>query len=249
MIPRRAWSLPDPLASSLPPVVDAESATSAAYLATAAEPTDGIVGWVTRVMETLGGPGAGLAIALENLFPPLPSEVILPLAGFTASRGDMSLVGAILWTTLGSVAGALVLYALGALLGRERTRAIAAKLPLVKVSDLDTAEEWFARHGMKTVFLGRMVPIFRSLISIPAGIERMSMPTFLVFTALGSLIWNASLVLTGYLLGESWHVVESYVSTFSKAVAVLVVLAILAFVGSRLVRSRVSRGRDHSDSG
>src|ERR671914_2269481 len=94
----------------------------------------GISGWAIRIMETLGAPGAGLAVALENLFPPIPSEVILPLAGFTASQGEMSLVGAIAWTTLGSVLGALALYYIGAALGRDRIRAIAAKLPLVKVA-------------------------------------------------------------------------------------------------------------------
>ena len=153
-----------------------------------ADQPDGIVGWVTDLMEALGAPGAGLAVALENLFPPIPSEVILPLAGFTASRGGMSLLAAILWTTVGSVVGALALYAVGAALGRERIRAVAARLPLVKVSDLDRTEAWFARHGVKAVFLGRMIPIFRSLISVPAGVERMSVGLFLAFTALGSLI-------------------------------------------------------------
>src|SRR3954451_219353 len=103
----------------------------------AQEPTSGVAGWATDLMEKLGAPGAGLAIALENLFPPLPSEVILPLAGFTASRGEMSLVAALFWTTAGSVTGALALYWVGALLGRERTVAIAARLPLVKTEDIE----------------------------------------------------------------------------------------------------------------
>src|SRR5688572_15338895 len=106
-----------------------------------------VVTWVTDLMESLGAPGAGIAIALENLFPPLPSELFLPLAGFTASQGKMNLFAAILWTTTGSVAGALALYYLGALLGRDRIRAVAQRLPLVKVSDVDRTEEWFARHG------------------------------------------------------------------------------------------------------
>ena len=96
-------------------------------------------------------------MALENLFPPIPSEVILPLAGFTASQGDMSLAAAIAWTTFGSVAGAVVLYWIGALIGRERVRAIAAWLPLIKVSDIDRTEAWFGRHGRKTVFLGSLI--------------------------------------------------------------------------------------------
>ena len=197
-----------------------------------------IVAWVTELMTAFGAPGAGLAIALENLFPPLPSEVFLPLAGFTASKGGMNLFAAIAWTTAGSVAGALALYYLGALLGRDRIRAIAAKLPLVNVSDVDRTEEWFAKHGTKAVFFGRMVPIFRSLISIPAGIERMPLPTFLGLTALGSLIWNTALIMAGYLLGENWHLVEDYLGIVSKIVLALTALAVGWFVVSRLRRTR-----------
>lgn len=196
------------------------------------------VNWVVDLMETFGAPGAGLAIALENLFPPLPSEVFLPLAGFTASRGGMSLVAAILWTTAGSVAGALVLYWVGALLGRDRVRAIASKMPLIKVSDVDKTEDWFEKHGRATVFFGRMVPIFRSLISVPAGVERMPLPGFLALTAAGSAIWNSALILAGYFLGENWHVVERYLGVASKVVLGAVALAVVWFVVSRLVKDR-----------
>ncbi|GGK88664.1 hypothetical protein Sme01_01830 [Sphaerisporangium melleum] len=199
---------------------------------------DGVAGWAIGMMERLGAPGAGLAIALENLFPPLPSEVILPLAGFTASKGDMSLLEALLWTTLGSVVGALALYGVGAALGRERTVAIAARLPLVKVEDIEKAEAWFARHGAKTVFFGRMIPIFRSLISVPAGVERMPLTTFVTFTSLGSLIWNSVFVLAGYQLGEKWSLVERYAGVMSKFVIVVVVLALVAFAVKRLAESR-----------
>ncbi|OPG12978.1 DedA family protein [Microbispora sp. GKU 823] len=202
----------------------------------------GIAGWAMELTERLGAPGAGVAIALENLFPPLPSEVILPLAGFTAARGDMSLVAALLWTTAGSVVGALALYCVGALLGRERTVAIATRLPLVKIPDIEKAEAWFARHGVKTVFFGRMIPIFRSLISVPAGVERMPLGTFLLFTTLGSLIWNTVFVLAGYLLGENWHLVEEYMGIVSKVVAAAVVLVVVRFVAVRL-RERRGQGR------
>ncbi|MEV0644147.1 DedA family protein [Phytomonospora sp. NPDC050363] len=185
-------------------------------------------------METLGGPGAGLAIALENLFPPLPSELILPLAGFTASRGDMTLFEALFWTTLGSVVGAVALYLIGAALGRDRVRAIAAKLPLVKLSDVDRTEAWFDRHGRKAVFFGRMIPIFRSLISIPAGVSGMSLPAFLLYTTAGSLIWNSALVLSGYYLGEKWHIVESYVGVLSKVILGAVLVAVVWWIVKRL---------------
>ncbi|WP_326822493.1 DedA family protein [Streptosporangium sp. NBC_01756] len=204
----------------------------------------GIAGWAIDLMEILGAPGAGVAIALENLFPPLPSEVILPLAGFTANKGNMTLFDAILWTTLGSVVGALALYGIGALLGRERVVAIAGKLPLISVSDIEKTEAWFARHGRKTVFFGRMIPIFRSLISIPAGVERMPVGVFTLLTALGSLIWNTIFVMAGYLLGENWSLVEDYAGILSKAVLGVVALAVVTFVVVRLKDRR--KGRHHA---
>jgi membrane protein DedA with SNARE-associated domain len=203
----------------------------------------GISGWAIRIMETLGAPGAGLAVALENLFPPIPSEVILPLAGFTASQGDMSLAAAIAWTTFGSVAGAVVLYWIGALIGRERIRAIAARLPLIKVSDIDRTEAWFGRHGRKTVFFGRMVPLFRSFVSIPAGVERMPMASFLLLTTLGSLIWNTLFVMAGYILGENRQVIEDYAGAYQNLVLAVGFLAVVGFVVVRLIAARRNRQR------
>ncbi|MEV7171221.1 DedA family protein [Streptomyces sp. NPDC093224] len=198
------------------------------------EPAGGFAGWATDLVDTMGGPGAGLAIALENLFPPLPSEVILPMTGFAAGQGVLSLASALFWTTLGSVAGALALYWLGALFGRERMHAIWARLPLVKASDLVRTEEWFVKHGTKAVFLGRMVPIFRSLVSVPAGVERMPLPVFLMLTTLGSLIWNGVLVMAGYWLGDRWELVEGYVGVLSKVVLALVAVALVAYLAVRL---------------
>ena len=205
-----------------------------------AEPT-GFTGWVVGVMEALGSPGAGLIIALENLFPPIPSEVILPLAGFAASRGDMSIGGAILWTTIGSLVGALALYGLGAKLGRHRTRSIAARMPLVKLSDVDRTEAWFARHGVKAVFFGRMIPLFRSFISLPAGVDRMPLSTFVLFTTLGSALWNTVFVVAGFYLGENWHLVEQYAGVLSKAVLIAAGLAVAYFITTRVLRNRRER--------
>ena len=198
------------------------------------EPTGGVAGWAIDLMERMGAPGAGLAVALENLFPPLPSEVILPLAGFAASRGDLGLVSAIVFTTLGSIVGALALYGVGAGLGRGRTRAIAEKLPLVKVRDIDKAEDWFDRHGPKAVLIGRLVPVVRSLISVPAGVERMSVALFLPLTAIGSLVWNSLLIVAGYQLGERWHVVESSVGVFQELVIAGAVAAVVWFVAVKI---------------
>ncbi|MEJ8656999.1 MULTISPECIES: DedA family protein [Streptomyces] len=193
-------------------------------------------GWINSLMDTLGAPGAGIAVALENLFPPLPSEVILPLAGFAAATGRMDLLDAVLWTTLGSVVGALALYGVGALLGRDRTVAIAARLPLVKATDIERTEAWFARHGTKAVFFGRMIPVFRSLISVPAGIERMPLPVFLGLTTLGSGLWNTAFVLAGYALGDNWSEVTGYVDAYAKVVLASALAAIVLFVTLRLLR-------------
>jgi membrane protein DedA with SNARE-associated domain len=201
----------------------------------------GVADWAVAMMETIGAPGAGLAIALENLFPPLPSEVILPLAGFTASRGDFTLFEALFWTTAGSVIGAYLLYLLGVLLGRNRMRRLVARVPLVDLEDVDSVEAWFNRHGYKAVFFGRMVPIFRSLVSIPAGIERMPVWTFLGLTLAGSLIWNTIFVLSGYYLGENWHLVEQYADIFQKLVIAAVVLVLAFFIVSKVRKVRRKR--------
>ncbi len=198
----------------------------------------GVAGWAVDVMETIGAPGAGLLVGLENLFPPLPSEVILPLAGFTASRGDFTLFEAIFWTTLGSILGAWALYGIGAWLGRERMYKVVKVVPLVDVEDVEKVEAWFNRHGYKAVFFGRMIPIFRSLISIPAGIERMHIWRFLLLTTAGSLIWNTIFVLAGFYLGENWHLVEGYAGIFQKIVIVVVVLVFVAYVVSKVRKNR-----------
>ncbi|MER7830315.1 DedA family protein [Streptomyces sp. NPDC095602] len=206
-------------------------------------PTDGVAGWAVGLVEALGGPGAGLAIALENLFPPLPSEVILPLTGFAAGQGVLTLASALFWTTMGSVVGAVVLYWIGRVFGRERMHAVWARLPLVKASDLERTEAWFARHGTKAVFLGRMVPLFRSLISVPAGVERMPLPVFVMLTTLGSLIWNSVLVLAGYWLGDQWATVGTYVGVLSKVVLAVAVAALIGYVAVRLRGAK--RARHH----
>ncbi|MCG8925274.1 DedA family protein [Lentzea sp. CC55] len=190
--------------------------------------------WAVSLMESLGGVGAAVVVGLDNLFPPIPSELVLPLAGFSASKGVFSFPAALFWTTLGSVLGAVVVYLAGLLLGRDRTRRLVSRLPLVRVSDFDRTEAWFTRHGTKAVFLGRMVPLFRSFISLPAGVERMNFPKFLVLTTAGSLIWNTVFVSAGYLLGENWHRVESYAGIFQKLVIAAVVVAVALFVVTRL---------------
>lgn len=202
--------------------------------------------WSVELMTLIGPAGAALAIGLENLFPPLPSEVVLPMAGLAAGRGAFTLAEALLWTTAGSVVGAFVLYGLGMWLGMDRLRRIAARMPLMKVEDIDRTVAWFDRHGWAAVFFGRMLPIFRSLISIPAGVVRMPWWKFGLLTAGGSLIWNAIFVLAGYFLGENWHIVEAYSEVLQWFVIAAVVVAAVWFVVTR-VRS-IRRERRQPDA-
>lgn len=192
------------------------------------------------LMEQLGGPGAGLAVALESIFPPIPSEVILPLAGFTASQGRLSLVSAIVWTTVGSLVGALALYALGRRLGEDRLRRAAQRIPLMKVEDLDRTERWFERHGNKAVFFGRMIPVFRSLISIPAGLDEMPLLRFSILTAAGSLVWNSTLILAGFGLGQQWARVQQYAGVLQAVVLVGLGGWLAWFVVRRVRQARAS---------
>lgn len=208
--------------------------TAPAQLLAAPSELTGLSGWVSDVMIALGAPGVGVLVALENLFPPIPSEVILPLAGFLAGRGQMSLVLAVVWATAGSVVGALALYAAGRWLGAARLRRVADRMPLVHVEDVDKSQIWFDRHGGKAVLLGRLVPLVRSLVSIPAGVQRMPLGSFVAYTALGSLLWNAGLIGAGYALGNAWQSVGDYSGYLNNAVLVSLGGAAAWFVVRRL---------------
>ncbi len=205
---------------------------------------DAVLDLVVGLMRTLGAPGVGMATALETVFPPVPSEVVLPLAGYTASEGHYGLVAAIVWATAGSLLGALVLYALGAAWGQERVCATAERIPLLHARDVERAVDWFGRHGRSAIFLGRLVPGVRSFISIPAGIDRMPLVRFTVYTAAGSLLWNSALIVAGYELGAQWHRVEKYVGDVANVVYVVLGLAVAYFVVRRLRRRRKERRAD-----
>lgn len=195
---------------------------------------EAVLDWVVLVMRTAGSPGVGLATALETVFPPVPSELVLPLAGYTASQGHYGLVPAIAWATVGSLVGALLLYWLGAAWGLERICALADRIPLMHAEDVRRAVAWFGRHGRTAVFVGRLVPGVRSLISIPAGVERMPLLRFSVFTTAGSLVWNSALILAGYELGARWTLVEGYVGPASNVVYVLIAIVVVVAAARRL---------------
>ncbi|AKK10676.1 DedA family protein [Corynebacterium uterequi] len=199
---------------------------------------EAIVDKIVHLMEVLGAPGVGIAILLENLFPPIPSEVVLPLAGFTVSQGSLSFVATFIWATIGSVVGALALYGVGAAVGAERLRRIADWMWLVEPSDVDKALHWFDKYGPASVFFGRFIPGVRSLISIPAGIDRMPIWKFSLWTTLGSAGWNLLLIALGVWLGESYTLVEKYVGEYSNVVYVIIALILVAAFVWLLLRAR-----------
>lgn len=195
---------------------------------------DGLAGFMIDLMEALGLVGVAIAVGLDNLFPPIPSEIVLPMAGLAASQGTFTLAGALFATTAGSVIGALAMYWIGRGFGRDRTAWLFSVIPLLRISDLEKTEAWFDKHGAKAVFFGRMVPIFRSIISVPAGVEKMGQIKFLLLTTAGSLIWNSIFVMAGYQLGENWHVIEPYADWFQRLVILAVLLVIGIFVVVRV---------------
>lgn len=193
------------------------------------------------LMELLGGPGTALVIAAEALFPPIPGEVLLPFAGVAAAESGQHVLVPLAWTTLGSVAGGLGVYAVGRLLGLRRTKAVVRRLPLLEERDVDAAMRFFDRWGFPAVAIARFVPMVRTVISIPAGIERMPVWLFALATGVGSGAWNALFVVTGYLFGQAGgEALEGFVRLYSTIVAVIGMLAV-AVVAVRRLRARRER--------
>ncbi len=169
---------------------------------------EALTDWVVGVVETFGYSGVAFLVFVENVFPPIPSELVLALAGFTASRGESNVGGMIAAATTGSLGGALVLYGIAAWLGSERLRSLILRRERVlriTERDLDRAERWFDRWAALGVLVCRCIPLVRSLISVPAGLRRMPVVPFVLLTTVGSLAWNALFVTSGYMLGEQWH--------------------------------------------
>jgi membrane protein DedA with SNARE-associated domain len=196
----------------------------------------GLAGLITDVIAALGPVGVGVLVALETVLPPIPSELILPLSGYLASRGRMSLATVIIGATVGSLVGALVLYGAGAALGRERLRRLAELTPLVEVGDLERAEQWFDRYGGLAVLVGRVVPVVRSLVSVPAGVVAMPLWRFILYTIIGSGVYNLVLVGSGWLLGSRWKTVEQYSNYLNYVIYAAIAVAVGLFVVKRLRR-------------
>ena len=191
----------------------------------------GIIGsitdWLVSIMDAVGGIGVSLAIALESIFPPIPSEVILPLAGFTAARGSFGVIEAIIWATVGSLLGAWALYGIARWIGLERIQRIVDRIPGVDREDVAKADRWFTRYGHWSVLIGRVIPVVRSLISIPAGFNKMNFLTFSGWTLLSSAVWNTILICAGYLLRDQWCSILGVLDAFENIVIVIAVVAVI----------------------
>lgn len=186
-----------------------------------------MVEWMQNLMNDLGYLGIFLLMVLENLFPPIPSELIMPSAGFAAARGDLHLLGVVAAGTLGSVIGTLPLYFIGRAYGEKRLIEWAdkhGKWLTLSGKDIKRADDWFDRYGSGVVLFGRLVPGIRSLLSLPAGMSEMPLPKFVLFSALGSALWASLLAYAGYVLGDNYEKVEHLISPISKVVLGLVVL-------------------------
>lgn len=189
---------------------------------------------ILNIINTFGYIGLFLLIAIENVFPPIPSELILTFGGFSTTISNLTFMGVVISTTLGAITGALLLYGFGYILNVDTIERIfrskAGKRLRLKVSDLDKANIWFTKYGNKAVFFGRFIPIVRSLVSIPAGMAKMSFKKFILLTSTGTLIWNIILVYLGIMAGKNWTKVVEYFGIYSKLALIIFVIMGLFFI-------------------
>jgi membrane protein DedA with SNARE-associated domain len=198
--------------------------------------------WILQIMISLNYVGIGLLMFLENLFPPIPSELIMPLAGFTISQEKMEFFPAIFAGVLGTMLGALPWYYVGKLVGEENIKRLADKYGkwiTISRKDIEKADQWFHKHGEKAVFFGRLVPGVRTLISLPAGISNMKLIPFLIYSTIGTTIWVSLLTFAGYKLGEHYELVDEYLAPVSKIVAAILVVALIIWIVRKRTRNQM----------
>ncbi|MEM7578968.1 MAG: DedA family protein [Cyanobacteria bacterium P01_A01_bin.80] len=196
-----------------------------------------MLNWVTNIISSFGYIGIGLLMFLENVFPPIPSELIMPLAGFTVTQGKLNMQFVILAGTLGSVLGALPWYYLGKIVGERRLRKWIdkhGKWLTLSGKDIDKSKRWLDKYGKATVFFGRLIPGIRTYISVPAGLDKMPLIPFLLYSFAGSLIWTAILAYAGFLLGDNFQQVEKYVGPIS----VIVITSIVIYLIISIIRRK-----------
>ena len=197
--------------------------------------------FILHIIEQFGYFGVFFLILIENVFPPIPSEVILLISGFFSSYTSLSVFYMILASTLGSFLGAIILYYIGKIFNKERLKKIVngrlGKILFLKENDIDKADEWFDNKGNKSVFFCRFVPIVRSLISIPAGMSEMPMGKFIIYTICGSMIWNTVLICLGYRLASNWEYVLTILDKY-QMVVIIILIIILGYVIIKFYRKK-----------
>ncbi|GAA6816675.1 DedA family protein [Helicobacter pylori] len=197
--------------------------------------------WIIHFMEQYGYFGIAWLIFLENVFPPIPSEIILTFGGFMTTKTDITFVGVVITSTVGSVIGAIALYGIGIWIGENKLYKLVqkyGKFLRVTTEDLTKTFNWFERYGYWTIFFCRFIPLIRSLISIPAGITRMNIWIFIIFTTIGTLLWNIVLIYLGQTVGGNWHVIVNYMDIYSKIIYVLLLLLVIYILFKWLKRIR-----------
>lgn len=201
--------------------------------------------WILNTMDSLGYLGIGFLMFAENLFPPIPSELIMPLAGFSVSQGKMNFALAVLAGVVGTIIGALPWYYAGKIIGEERVKRLADKYGkwiTVSSKDIDKVKRWFDRYGNNAVLLGRLVPGIRTLISLPAGLNEMPVVPFLIYSTIGTTLWVIFLTGAGYLLGNNYELVDEYLAPVSKGVLVLLLVAFAVWIFRK--KQQAKRRRD-----
>jgi membrane protein DedA with SNARE-associated domain len=199
--------------------------------------------WITGIIGRLGYAGVAALTFLENVFPPIPSELVIPLAGYVAAQGDMRLILVMAWASVGSLAGAAVWYRIGRSVGEQRLRAWVdrhGKWLTLSGKDVDRAQQWFSRHGNAAVFFGRLVPGVRTFVSLPAGFARMPVLPFVVYSALGTIIWTAALAFAGVALQSNFTIVGEYIDVVANVV--------LGVIGVMIGRRYVKCWRAHASA-
>ncbi len=203
-----------------------------------------VAGWIEELIAAIGYPGIVLVMAIENIFPPIPSEAVLPFAGALSARGELDFWGAVAAGTAGSIIGAVVLYGIGYFAREAGVRRLVAaygKYVFISERDLDRGAAWFERYGEAVIFFGRLIPIIRSIISVPAGYTRMNFGKFLLFTTLGTALWSLILTYVGRLLGENWEDISTFMEPYQNGTLVVIVLIVVGFIGWRAYRWRQQR--------
>ena len=200
-----------------------------------------VASWIENLIATIGYPGIVVVMAIENIFPPIPSELVLPFAGSLSAKGEMNFWAAVAAGTIGALIGAIVLYAVGYFAREAGVRTLVAsygKYLFISERDLDRAADWFERYGEIIIFFGRLIPLIRSIISIPAGYTRMNPVRFLVYTTLGTTVWNLILTYAGRLLGENWENILTFMDTYQYVTLAVILIAVIAFLTWRIIKHR-----------